>query len=340
MFKLIAKMLGPGFALAVLASPCAALAQADACGGAISVRPTDLPAVAEAVRAGGGCRRVEITIPLRWTYDAAKGQASLFRGQSPFPAISLSQFDLKDRTVEFSAINGYELNLIPAFTRAVPKSEEAIKACRKARQSDQDYPDQKEVAQRCASQALTLAIRYDNPADIALAGRFALTADQESRLQRDGLFLRITLRLDRATITDDFMGQMIAEAGLEGVRLTDAAGAVVAMGVSSDELSPPADTARTWLRRPSANDFARFYPAGAKSTGTDGKAVLQCRVGHQGQLRHCQVQQEDPAGAGFGQAAQQLARGILVGPANPQGPSVAGLTIQIPIQFVTGNAKP
>ncbi len=316
-----------------------ALAQAPAsCGAAVPVRPADLPAMAEAVRTGGGCRRVEVMVPVRWTYDAATGGASLFRVKSAFPAIGLSQFDLKERTVEFAALDGYELDLVAPFTRAVPKTAETIKACRKARQSGQDYGNQKEVAQRCESQALTLAIRFDNPADIALAGRFAVTADQESRLERDGLFLRVTLRLDTATITDDFMGQMIAEGGLEAVRLTDAAGASVAMGVSSDDLSPPADAPRTWLRRPTAQDFARAYPAAAQAAGTNGKAVLDCRIGHLGQLRHCVVQQEDPAGAGFGQAALQLAGAVLVGPANPDGPSIAGQAIRLPITFVSAPA--
>jgi hypothetical protein len=306
-------------------------AATDACGPAISARPADLPGLVEAVRTGGGCRRVTVSIPVGWAYEPDKGRGSLFRTASPFPAIGLTQLDLKGGEVDITAVNGYELDLARPFDRAVPKSDEAIKACRKARQRDSEYPSQKEVARLCASQALTLAVRFDNPDDIGLPGRIPLTPAQAARLQSGGLYLKLTLRIDQASITDDFLGQLVAQARLEGLRLTDPEGNILVAGVSSDSLSPPADTPRQWLKLPSAGDMARLYPSRTDLPG--GKVLLQCRIGHLGQLRHCEVLEDEPQGVGYSDTALQLSRLFLAGPADPEGPSIAGMTIQIPITF-------
>lgn len=303
----------------------------DACGATLSARPADLPAIVEQVRAGGGCRRVTVSIPVGWTYEADKGGASLFRAESPFPAIGLTRIELKGGEAEINALNGYELDLARPFDRAVPKTDEAIKACRKARQRDSDYPDQKEVARLCASQALTLAIRFDNPDDIGLAGRFPLTPAQAARLRDGGLYLKLTLRIDQASITDDFLGQLVGQATLEGLKLADPEGNILVAGVSSDSLAPPADTPRKWLQRPSPADMARYYPARTDLPG--GKVLMQCRVGHLGQLRRCEILDQQPADAGYGDTALKLSRHFLAGPADPDGPSIAGLTLQIPITF-------
>ena len=308
-------------------------AAADACGAPISARPADLPGLVEAVRAGGGCRRVTVSIPVGWAYEPDKGRGSLFRTASPFPAIGLTQLDLKGGEAEITAVNGYELDLVPPFDRALPKTDEAIKACRKARQRDSEYPNQKEVARLCASQALTLAIRFDNPDDIGLPGRIPLTPAQAARLQQGGLYLKLTLRIDQASITDDFLGQLVAQGHLEGLRLADPEGNILVAGVSSDSLSPPADTPRKWLRLPSGSEFARYYPPKSVLAKIGGNVVMQCRVGHLGQLRHCQILSEDPPDMEFGKNALMLAPYFLAAPVNPEGPSIAGMTVQIPIKF-------
>lgn len=305
----------------------------DACGAAISALPADLPGLVEAVRTGGGCRRVTVSIPVGWTYEPGKGQGSLFRAESPFLAIGLSKIELKGGEVEINALNGYELDLARPFGRAVPKTDEAIKACRKARQRDSDYPDQKQVARLCASQALTLAIRFDNPDDIGLPGRIPLTPAEAARLQGAGLYLKLTLRIDQAAITDDYLGQLVAQGELEGIKLADPEGNILAAGVSSDTLSPPADTPRKWLQLPTANEFGRFYPDRALRAKVAGTVTLQCRIGHLGQLRRCEVLKEDPADMDFGTSALKLSRYFVAGPGDPDRPSIAGMTVQIPIRF-------
>jgi TonB family protein len=87
-----------------------------------------------------------------------------------------------------------------------------------------------------------------------------------------------------------------------------------------------------WIREPNARDFARFYPERALDQGRSGRVVLDCVVGGNGRL-DCSVAEENPPGWGFGAAAVSIARQTRIDPTGPDGRSVAGEHLRLPLAF-------
>jgi protein TonB len=87
-----------------------------------------------------------------------------------------------------------------------------------------------------------------------------------------------------------------------------------------------------WVREPNARDFARYYPHRALDRGRSGRVVLDCVVTGGGRL-DCSVAEESPPGWGFGEAAVSISRQTRIEPTGPDGRSVAGEHLRLPLAF-------
>ncbi len=106
------------------------------------------------------------------------------------------------------------------------------------------------------------------------------------------------------------------------------AGGVLAAGAAQAQV--PA----TFVEAPSVDQVAAVFPARAKAAGLSGAVDLSCTVVFGGRLKDCAVLGEEPRGAGFGQAARQLARTMKVTGA------ALGSEVRVPVSFTADLFKP
>jgi protein TonB len=88
-----------------------------------------------------------------------------------------------------------------------------------------------------------------------------------------------------------------------------------------------------WTQTPTASGYHHWYPAAAMERGIQGGAVVRCVVTADGGLADCVVTSETPSGVGFGKASLRLVAQYRMAPQTPDGQSVAGAFVIIPVNW-------
>ncbi|MFT4252175.1 MAG: TonB family protein [Caulobacter sp.] len=108
--------------------------------------------------------------------------------------------------------------------------------------------------------------------------------------------------------------------------------------MSGDENTGTTTYRPDWLRKPTADQMARYYPDKAQRLEIGGSAIIRCKVGEAGRLTDCEVLKEAPEGIGFGKAALLLSREFEMTPPPPELVGVKDVTI--PITFAAPPPSP
>jgi protein TonB len=89
-----------------------------------------------------------------------------------------------------------------------------------------------------------------------------------------------------------------------------------------------------WLHKPTGDDIAASYPRAARDNHKSGVVTMRCTVTANGELTACEIVGEDPAGWDFGAATLGLAPNYRMKPKTPDGRSVAGAVVTIPLHWM------
>ncbi len=103
-----------------------------------------------------------------------------------------------------------------------------------------------------------------------------------------------------------------------------------APGYRSSAPHPSVITNPQWVRKPTNDDFNRFYPPDALERHVEGHTTIDCLVTDEGLLKDCSVTEEAPPGEGFGNAALRTASRYKMRPETVDGAPVGGAHVRVP----------
>ena len=96
-----------------------------------------------------------------------------------------------------------------------------------------------------------------------------------------------------------------------------------------------------WTEAPNLDDLKAVYPKAATSAGAgQARVVLKCHVVDGGRMERCAVENEDPAGLGFGEAAVKLSPTFKVSVWSGEGLPTVGGEVRVPIRFDLSGPPP
>ena len=118
---------------------------------------------------------------------------------------------------------------------------------------------------------------------------------------------------------------------------------------ASAEGAPKLITQPVWIKKPTAADFARVYPAGGAANRAVVKAVITCAIAADGTLKECNGfdwqstshhwdRQKDPDG--MRSAMLEMSKLFQMAPRSRDGQATAGQTVRIPMIWRPAGERP
>lgn len=272
------------------------------------------------------CPRIIVRVPIVWKFDANTGLMNTYGGgYSAQGMIELGdlQANLGPNTggiyrgaSKIGANFDFTVNRYNVAPR--PKSAASISKClQRALRPPSVFGYGYELESAwCVDQQWNVELRISNAR--LIFGSYNIPVEEAKRLRATGVFLYLDVSLTyNYTDVDEEKNKWLMFSSLNSATIGDSSGAQVGVAPSIDP---------EWLRKPSVDDIARYYPDRAQRMEVNGQATLSCTGTAKGTLEGCSVVSESPADYGFGDAAMKLSRWYRIAPLD-------GVQITIPIDF-------
>lgn len=117
------------------------------------------------------------------------------------------------------------------------------------------------------------------------------------------------------------------------MRLMALLAALAVLGPTAGAQAETSSLGPGWIAAPTITDVKAVYPPQARQEHVEAMVLLSCTVTATGNLKDCTVLKEGSPGAGFAQAALALVPKYRMNPKAPDGSSMEGATVALPVRF-------